>query len=156
MVYNNLIAKNCIPYSMKFEPFEKKLVAVLNEKIEIGRAMNALAHMSLGLGGSCPRKEELRLQDYADADEQKHPAISDIPFIVLKAKSNQIRELRKAARESGIHFTDFTNTMIGETYVEQHANTNKTKEQDLEYFGICLFGDWDTVSALTKKFSLWK
>ena len=141
---------------MKFEPFEKKLVAVLNEKIEIGRAMNALAHMSLGLGAGYSNKAELRLQDYTDADEQKHPAISDIPFIVLKAKSNQIRELRKAARESSIHFTDFTQTMLGETYLEQHANTNKTKEQDLEYFGICLFGDWNMISHLTKKFSLWR
>jgi hypothetical protein len=39
----------------------KKLVAVLNEKIEYGKAMNALAHMALGLGGSMENKEELRL-----------------------------------------------------------------------------------------------
>ena len=141
---------------MKFEPFEKKLVAILNEKIETGRAMNALAHMSLGLGASYSNKAELRLQDYKDGDEQKHPTISDIPFIVLKGKSGQIRELRKAAREKSIHFTDFTHTMLGDTYIEQHVNTNKTKEQDLEYFGICLFGDWNTISQLTKKFSLWR
>lgn len=141
---------------MKFEPFEKKIVAILSEKIETGRAMNALGHMAFGLAGSHLDKKELRLQDYYDADNGKHPAISDIPFIILKGKSNHIREIRKAAQELGISFTDFTHTMIGETYVEQHANTSQTKEQDLEYFGICLFGDWNTVSQLTKKFSLWR
>ena len=141
---------------MEFKIFEKKLVAVLNKKIENGRAMNALAHMALGLGGSVNNKEDLRLQDYTDADGKKHPHISDIPFIVLKGESNKIRSLRKTAIESGFHFTDFTDTMIGETYVEQHQNTRKTKEEDLEYFGICLFGDWERVSELTKKFSLWR
>ncbi|MBI2135705.1 DUF2000 family protein [Candidatus Woesearchaeota archaeon] len=67
-----------------------------------------------------------------------------------------MRNLRKAAIENDIHYTDFTDTMTGETYVEQHANTGNVKEEELEYFGICLFGDWDTVSQLTKKFSLWK
>lgn len=141
---------------MDFKPFEKKLVAVLNEKIEVGKAMNALAHMAVGLGGSAPNKEELRLQDYVDAEGGKHRQISDLPFIILEGGSGQIRSLRKAAIESGVHYTDFTNTMIEGTYVEQHERTNKTKEEELEYFGICLFGDYETVSKLTKKFSLWK
>lgn len=141
---------------MEFKPFEKKLVAVINEKIEFGRAMNALAHMAVGLGGSVQNKEELRLQDYQDANGGKHPKISDLPFIILRGGSGQIRNLRKAVIESGVHYTDFTNTMIEGTYVEQHERTNKTKEEELEYFGICLFGDWETVSKLTKKFSLWK
>ena len=141
---------------MEFKPFEKKLVAVLNEKIETGRAMNALAHMAVGLGGSVQNREELRLQDYVDADSGKHPQISDLPFIILRGGSGQIRNLRKAAMESGVHFTDFTNTMIEGTSVEQHERTGKMKEEELEYLGICLFGDYETVSRLTKKFSLWK
>ncbi len=139
---------------MKFKPFEHKLVAVLNKKIEQGSAMNALAHLALGLGGCVSDRKKLRLQDYTD--EGKHPQISDIPFIVLRAKSGQIRNLRKIALEQGFVFTDFTHTMLGETYVEQHQSTKQTKEEDLEYFGICLFGEWNKVSELTKKFSLWR
>ncbi|MDO8427715.1 MAG: DUF2000 domain-containing protein [Candidatus Diapherotrites archaeon] len=141
---------------MDFKPFEKKLVAVLNEKMETGKILNALAHMALGLGVSVPVKEELRLQDYQDADQGIHSSISDIPFIVLKANSNQIRNLRKQLIELGISFTDFTNTVVDGTYVQQHENTQKTKEENLEYFGICLLGEWNKVSELTKKFSLWK
>lgn len=141
---------------MEFRPFEKKLVAVINEKIETGRAMNALAHMAAGLAGSVPNREELRLQDYTDASGGKHPQISDIPFIILKGSSGQLRTLRKAAIEHKIHYTDFTGTMIEGTYIEQHERTKNTKEEDLEYFGVCLFGEWEKVSPLTKKFSLWK
>ncbi len=141
---------------MEFKPFDQKLVAVLNENVELGKAMNALAHLALGLAGSVDQKNELRLQDYTDAGGGTHPQISDIPFIILKGKSGKIRELRKAAIEKKIHYTDFTNTMIHETYIEQHQKMRETKEEDLEYFGICLFGDWKTVSELTKKFSLWR
>ena len=74
----------------------------------------------------------------------------------MKANSNQIRNLRKQLIELGIPFTDFTNTMVDGTYVQQHENTQKTKEEDLEYFGICLFGNWNKVSELTRKFSLLK
>ncbi len=141
---------------MEFKSFGKKLVAVLNKNIETGRAVNALAHMSLGLGASVEKKEELRLQNYTDADGGKHPQISDIPFIVLKASSNKIRKLRQEALERGFTFTDFTHTMLDKTYVEQHEKTKRTKEEDLEYFGVCIFGDWQELSELTKKFSLYK
>lgn len=42
------------------------------------------------------------------------------------------------------------------TYLEQIERTKQTKEEELVYFGIVLFGDWDKVSELTRKFSLWK
>lgn len=34
------------------EKFKNKLVAVLNKSIEHGKVMNALAHMSIGLGAA--------------------------------------------------------------------------------------------------------
>jgi hypothetical protein len=42
------------------------------------------------------------------------------------------------------------------TYLEQIERTRQTKDADLIYYGIALFGDWDKVSELTRKFSLWK
>ena len=60
--------------------FSNKLIAVLNEKIDAGIAMNALAHMVVGLGASVEKKEELRLADYADANGNSHANISEIPL----------------------------------------------------------------------------
>jgi len=139
--------------------FNNKLVAVLNEKIEPGNVMNALAHMCIGLGaelGAEMGKEALRPTRYVDADGGVHPFISEMPFMILKANSNKIRGLRKAAEEEKIPFADFTDTMTVGSYLEQIEKTLKTKEDDLIFYGIVLFGNWDRVSELTKKFSLWK
>jgi hypothetical protein len=135
--------------------FENKLVAVMNEKIEPGVIMNALAHMCIGFGSDIG-KEPLRLTKYIDADEGSHPNISEMPFMILKANSNKIRALRQAAIEAGIKCLDFTNTMTVGTYLEQIERTKQTKEADLIYYGVVLFGSWDKVSELTRKFSLWK
>ncbi len=135
--------------------FEKKLVAVMNEKIDPGVIMNALAHMCIGFGAEIG-KDPLRLTDYIDADGGSHPYISEMPFMILKANSNKIRALRQAARQMGIQCVDFTETMTLGTYTEQLERTKQTKEEVLVYYGIVLFGEWDKVSELTRKFSLWK
>ena len=135
--------------------FENKLVAVMNEKIEPGVIMNVLAHMCIGFGSDIG-KESLRLTNYIDADKGSHPSISEMPFMILKANSNKIRTLRQTAIESGIKCVDFTNTMTIGSYLEQIERTEQTKEADLIYYGIVLFGDWDKISELTRKFSLWK
>ncbi len=136
--------------------FQKKLVAILNEKIEVGKAMNALSHMTLGLGANILDKGELRFTNYKDKDGGSHDKVSEMPFMILKANSNKIRMLRKAALANNIEFVDFTNTMTEGTYEEQIKRTSETLEEELEYYGIILFGDWQLVSELTGKFSLWK
>ncbi len=135
--------------------FANKLVAVMNEKVEPGIVMNALAHMCIGFGSEIG-KEPLRLTNYTDADAGSHPSISEMPFMILKANSNKIRALRQAAQQEGILFVDFTDTMTIGTYLEQLERTKQVKEADLIYYGIVLFGDWAKVSELTRKFSLWK
>jgi len=42
------------------------------------------------------------------------------------------------------------------TYVEQQQRTKETPEAELEYYGICLFGEINQVNELTRKFSLWR
>jgi len=120
--------------------FKNKLVAVMNEKVEPGIVMNALAHMCIGFGSDIG-KEPLRLTNYVDADGGSHPNISEMPFVILKANSNKIRGLRQSALQMGIQFVDFTDTMTIGTYVEQVERTKQTKDSDLVYYGIALFGD---------------
>ncbi len=127
----------------------------MNKRVEPGKAMNALAHMCIGLG-SAIGQQDLRLTNYQDAEGGCHPFISEIPFIVLSENSNKIRKLRQTALENNILLNDFTDTMTIGTYQEQIEKTKQTKEEDLTYFGIVLFGDWATVTELTKKCSLWR
>jgi hypothetical protein len=101
-------------------------------------------------------QDPLRLTHYIDADGGSHPHISEMPFMILKANSNKIRALKAAALESGIQCVDFTDTMTVGSYVEQLERTKQTKDADLIYYGVVLFGNWDKVTELTRKFSLWK
>lgn len=127
----------------------------MNEKIESGIIMNALAHMCIGFGAEIG-KDLLRLTDYRDADGNHHPYISEMPFMILKANSNKIRALKQAAAAAQIQCVDFLDTMTIGTFTEQIERTKEKKEDDLVYYGIVLFGDWNKVSELTRKFSLWK
>lgn len=139
------------------EDLTNKFVAVLNKKIPVGNLMNALGHMAAGLVGRYPNVPAMRFDSYVDRDGNDHRSISDHPFIILSAdNSNQIRTLRNACIEAGIHFVDFTSTMTVGTYLEQRERTKQTPELELEYYGLCAFGDKMTLSQLTKKFSLWR
>ena len=117
--------------------------------------MNALAHMSIGLGAAIGQSE-LRLSHYRDAGGGSHPFISEIPFIILSENSNKIRKLRHNALAKNILINDFVHTMTGGSYQEQLEKTGQTKDEDLVYYGIVLFGEWATVTELTKKCSLWR
>jgi len=137
--------------------YSKKLVAVLNENVKTGIVMNTLAHMAVGLGASIEDKVGLRLIDYADADGNSHANISELPFIVLGAKnSNRLRELRKKLVERGVHFVDFPGFVQEIETFEDPGKSRQVKEENIEYYGIAMFGDWDTVTELTRKFTLWK
>ena len=135
--------------------FENKLVGIVNKDIDVGVAMNALAHMTIGLGGQL-NADLLHLNDYKDREGNIYPCISKMPFIILRGKSSDIRKAVHSAREKQIKHGVFTDTMTGGTYVEQLENTSKTPEENLTYYGAVLFGPWETVSIMTKRFSLYK
>ena len=140
-----------------YKPLTHKFVAVLNKKIPTNLLMNALGHMTAGLAASYSHISEMRFDNYIDKNEGNHKSISDNPFIILAAdNSNKIRTLRNSLIEKGTHFVDFTSTMTVGTYLEQQQRTRETPELNLEYYGICLFGEINQVNELTKKFSLWK
>ena len=132
-----------------------KFVAVLNKKIETGKVMNALAHMTVGLVDTHGRTRDMSVIDYADADGTPHLA-SKHPYIILRAdNSNKIRTLRNALIERGIPYASFTSAMTVGTWEEQVDLSRATSEETLEYYGICMFGERSDLDELTKKFSLW-
>ena len=134
-----------------------KFVAVLNKKIPVGSLMNALGHMAAGLCAGYPNLAEMRFDTYFDQNGGQHKSISDNPFIILAAdNSNKLRTLRMELLAAGVHFVDFTGTMTAGTYAEQKERTKNTPEAELEYFGVCMFGEKVKLGELTRKFSLWK
>lgn len=135
----------------------KRFIAVLNKKVELGRLMNALGHMTAGLSGGSDKAEEMCFLQYQDKDDGNHPNISHFPFIVLKAdNSNKIRTVRNECITRGVPFSDFTSTMTVGTSQEQQDTTHATPEAELEYYGIVMFGTTTELREFTGKFSLFQ
>jgi len=135
---------------------KKRFVAILNKKMDVGRTFNVLGHISVGLSNLLTSDDAVYV-DYTDQDNNLHRNVSHYPFIVLKAdNSNKIRKLREEAITRGIKFTVFTNTMIEGGSIVQQSKTKETPELELNYLGLCLFGETEVIREVTKKFSLYK
>jgi Protein of unknown function (DUF2000) len=94
--------------------------------------------------------------DYLDADGNAHP-VSALSLIVLSAKnSSQLRTARLDVIRAGLPHADFTETMTKDPFVEQMARTQATREEELDYWGLCVFGPKQVVDPITRKFSLWR
>ena len=136
---------------------QKRFIAVHNKKVELGRLMNALGHATAGLAGGSGKAEEMCFLQYEDKNGGKHPNISHYPFIVLKAdNSNKIRTVRNECIARNIPFSDFTSTMTVGTSQEQQDRTRLTPEEELDYYGIVMFGSTDELREFTGKFSLYQ
>lgn len=134
-----------------------KFVAVVNKNLEIGKALNAIAHSCAGLVALAPEevKEKMSFIDFKDKDDSLHESISGLSLIVLRGKNGEIKKLRQQFIENNILHTDFTETMTGDTYKEQLDKTLETSNEEMQYFCLAAFGEKEVIDPLTKKFSLW-
>ena len=137
---------------------QSKFIAVVNSKIEMPKLMNALGHITAGLVAKCKNLEDMQFLKYEfEADWTTASLISLYPFIILTAKNNnQLKTLHQAANEAGIIHNVFTDSMLGASATEQRQNTKDTKIDDFTYFWVILFGSSEQLTALTRKFSLFK
>jgi hypothetical protein len=73
-------------------------------------------------------RRHMSFVDYTDADGNAHP-VSALSLVVLSARnSSQLRT----------------------------ARTQATREEDLDYWGLGVFGPRQAVDPITRKFSLWR
>ena len=134
-----------------------KFIAVVNKDLEVGKALNAIAHSCAGLVSLAPEevKEKMSFIDFVDKEGSLHKNISGLSLIVLRGKNNEIKKLRKNLIENNVLYTDFIETMTNDTYKEQLEKTLETSEEEMKYFCITAFGEKEVLDPLTKKFSLW-
>ena len=95
---------------------------------------------------------------FVTRDGKNHPRNSQYPIIVFRADgSDDLRTLLMGVRSASLPHLAFIREMIDFTDDAelQKALDGKT-ESELEYLGVGMFGENDTVKQLTRKFSLWK
>lgn len=131
-----------------------KFVVILNKELESGVAINAAAHMALGLVAKAKenQRKEMFFLDFKDVDGVSHYPISGLSLIVLRGKNNELKKFIASAREQNLLFVDFLQTMTGQTYKEQLEKTSQVMHESAVYYGITAFGLKEILDPLTKRF----
>ncbi|MAX24212.1 MAG: hypothetical protein CMJ19_06885 [Phycisphaeraceae bacterium] len=136
---------------------ECKTVAVMSKKLEVGAALNAVAHLAVALGHNVGSKMMGR-PILVDAAGVSHVGISKYPIIITRVKVSAVRRAIEAARvDENLTVVDFPNQMLETGHDDELADSMAAvQESEIEYLGAMIYGPADKVDAITSKFSLWR
>ncbi len=136
-----------------------KFVIVVNEKSPLGKLLSATGQiaMSLQANATPEQRAQMHFVSFDGPASSSLITLSTLSFVVLKGNGNQILTLYAAAKEKGLLSALFTSTMsfngIEEDLIQKTAITPLDQ---VEPYGVGLFGTIEEVSPLTKKFSVFK
>ena len=118
-------------------PATHKFAVVLSKKIPPAAALNACAHMTATLAARADdqTRRHMSFAGYTDADAHAHPVPALSPVVLSARNASQLRTARLDAIRAGLPHADFTETMTQDTFAEQMARTQATREQDLDHWG---------------------
>ena len=110
---------------------------IVNKDVDIGVAMNAVAHLSLAIGTNLSN-DALFIKEYKDASGNNQ-LIYRAPYIILRGESGEIRKAIIATMEANVMQIAFTETMIGgDSYTEKLARTAKLSKEEHQYYAAIL------------------
>jgi uncharacterized protein DUF2000 len=136
-----------------------KFVIALNEKSAVGKLLSATGQLAMSLYGDATseQRNNMAFLPFMNPGENCLITLSTCSFVVLKANGNQLLMLFSKAREQSILSALFTSTMsfngIEEDLIQKTAHTHLDQ---VEPYGVGLFGKIEEVAPLTKKFSVFK
>lgn len=136
-----------------------KFAIVLNEKSPAGKLLSATGQIAMSLYGDATPEQRLNMSfiPFLNPDGNSLITVSTCSFVILKGNANQIFILFSKAREQGLLSALFTSTMsfngIEEDLIQKTANTPLDQ---VEPYGLGLFGKIEELAPLTKKFSVFK
>lgn len=141
---------------MEYDYREKKIVIVLNAKLDIGVAFNVASHLSLALGHHAI--DYMGREHLIDASGNRHLGISRYPIIITKVKGGKLKNsLSKAKLEKNILVIDYPSVMYETEHDDElFEGLSKQMESDIEYYGYIMYGKLEEIDKISGKFSLWK
>ncbi len=138
------------------QDFSNRIVIVINKDLENWQISNTVAHISAYLGNKL-NKNFSTGGHFVTKDGKNHPRNTQYPIIVLTADPGQMQNFMEKVRESGLEYHGFIKEMIQTTDdTEIEKILSEKTDSEIEYLGIGLFGENETLKKLTNKFSLFK
>ncbi len=138
------------------QDFSRRFAIVVNKDLESWQVLNTVSHIAAYLGnklhvpfdtGTC----------FTTKDGKDHPRNSQYPIVTFSAKASELKEFMETVRASGLPYLGFFREMIETTDDGEIEKIFSEKmDDDVEYYGIGVFGENEIVKPLVKKFSLWK
>lgn len=124
-----------------------KIVIILDAALPRGVMANASAALAM----SCSVKNPgLVGDDVLDAGAGVHPGLLMKPVAVLSSDRGGLKTLRERALSTGVSVIGFTEiARRAGSYAEYIENMSETDPHDLEYLGLCIFGEKAKVAGLT-------
>lgn len=136
-----------------------KFVIVVNEKSPMGKLLSATGQIAMSLQSDATPEQRANMSflPFVGPTGDSLITLSTCSFVILKGTGNQLLTLYAAAREKGLLSAIFTSTMSFNGIEEDLIlKTATTPLDQVEPYGVGLFGKIEEVSPLTKKFSFFK
>jgi hypothetical protein len=128
----------------------KKCVAIIDRDLPIGLIANTAAILGCTLGKQI---QEIVGEDVVDQNKHQHLGIINTPLPILAASKDQIKEIYQTANEEYekdmmlIGFSDLAQRCKSyEDYTKKMAGS---LADNLNYLGICLYGNKKEINHLT-------
>ena len=132
------------------ETLKTKCVMVIDENLPIGIISNTAAVMGITLGKMKPDSVGT---DVFDKTGNVHLGVIEFPVPILKGDVSIIKELREKLYQpefSELTVVDFSDVAQScKTYDEYIGKIADVQENELQYFGIAIYGDKKQVNRLT-------
>lgn len=128
----------------------KKCVAVIDQDLPIGLIVNTAAILGCTLGKQI---QEIVGEDVVDQDQHQHLGIINTPLPILAASKEQIKEIYQVVSEEYeesmmlVGFSDLAQR--SKSYEDYTRKMAGTFADNLNYLGICLYGNKKEINHLT-------
>lgn len=135
---------------------EFQLAVILNKSVETPRLLNAASHAVSGFVGTLANPERFNYLEYRDKTGEFDAIISHHPTIILGAAGS--KELLKAYRKATeLHLPNnvFIETMTLGPSLEELQIVKGKSIDELDFWGVVLFGKAADVRKVTKGFQLY-
>lgn len=136
-----------------------KFVIILNEKSPVGKLLSATGQLAMSLYDNATEDQQsyMSFVPFLNPSEKHLITVSTCSFVVLKGTANQLLTLYANASQQGLLSAIFTSTMSFNGVEEDLIlKTASIPLEEVEPYGVGLFGMIEEIGPLTKKFSVFK